>query len=77
MRKVDIDFLRNAAVVILLLFMNFNPRHKRVKYLLSKFCDIGVFLNVSSMKKNQSSRHKKPFVILEAEQIEGFFGKKE
>ena len=43
-----------------------------------KFSQIKDYINnVSSMKKNQSSRHKKPFVILEVEQIEGFLGKKE
>lgn len=44
MRKADIDFLWNAVVVILLIFMNFNPRYKRVKYLPSKSCNMGVLL---------------------------------
>ena len=33
--------------------------------------------NVSSIEKNQSTRHKIPFGVSEVEQIEGFLGKKE
>ena len=33
--------------------------------------------NESSAEKNQSSRHKKSFGIIEEEQTEGFLGRKE
>lgn len=35
------------------------------------------YFNVSSMEKSQSTRHKMPFGMSEAEQIEGFLGRNE
>ena len=36
-----------------------------------------ILINVSSMEKSQSTRHKMPFGMSEAEQIEGFLGRNE
>ena len=74
-----IDVFKNTGKDYLRLVESYRSETPEGKKVIRKriICNIGPLSNVSSIEKNQSTRHKIPFGVSEVEQIEGFLGKKE